>query len=65
MTLIKKAPSLKDPKRESNIKHTTPNEIMSETEKRKKRKYKMPTTKTFVRYAEGQYEQIFKKTDNQ
>lgn len=62
MTLIKKAPPLSDPNRESNMKHTTPNEIMHETVTRKQRKYKMPSTKKFMSYQEGQYEQIFKKT---
>lgn len=60
--LIKQAPSLKDPNRECNIKHTTPNEIMNETRKRKERKYKRRPNKTFVKYEEGQYEQIFQKT---
>jgi hypothetical protein len=59
--LIKKGMSLKDPNRESNIKHTTPNEIMSETRKRKQKKYKISSRKTFVSYADGQYEEIFKK----
>ncbi len=59
--LIKKAPPLKDPNRDCNQKHTTVNEIMAETKKRKEKKYKVPTTKTFVHYEEGQYEAIFKK----
>lgn len=61
MTLIKKGLSLKDPNRESNIKHTTPNEIMNETKKRKEKNYKTKPNKTFITYAEGQFEQIFKK----
>jgi len=63
MSLIKIAPSLKDPNRDCNMKHTTPNEIMDTTRRRKEKKYKIPQKKTFVRYAEGQYEQIFKKTN--
>jgi hypothetical protein len=59
--LIKKAPPLNDPNRESNIKHTTPNEIMAETKKRKERNYKPKGNKQFMKYADGQYEQIFKR----
>ena len=59
--LIKKAMSLKDPRRESNIKHTTPNEIMYETKKRKEKRHIRRLNKAFVKYEEGQYEEIFKK----
>lgn len=61
MTLIKKAPPLKDPNRDCNQKHTTVNEIMNETKKRKERKYKRPKKNAFFSYAEGQFEQIFKR----
>ncbi len=57
--IIKTAPGLKDPNRDSNMKHTTPNEIMNETRKRKERLYKVSTRKAFMRYAEGQFEEIF------
>lgn len=57
--LIKKTPPLSDPNRETNIKHTTPNEIMNETKKRKERKYKISQKKAFMRYEEGQFEAIF------
>lgn len=61
--LIKKALSLKDPNRDCNMKHTTPNEIMDTTRKRKERQYKISQRKAFMRYEEGQYEQIFKKAN--
>lgn len=57
--LIKTAPSLKDPNRDSNQKHTTVNEIMNETVKRKQSKFKANVNKQFMNYEPGQYERIF------
>lgn len=51
---IKKAP----PK--ENVKHVTANELTDDKNKRKKARYRVSTAKTFVKYKEGQYEQIFK-----
>lgn len=59
--IIKKGPSLKDPTLDRNIKHTTPNEIIETTRKRKEKKYKTPNRVQFMKYEEGQFERIFKK----
>ncbi len=65
MTLIKKGIPLSDPNRESNIKHVTANELSDDKNKRKKKHYRIKSNKTFMKYEQGQYEQIFaKKTDD-
>ncbi len=62
--LIKKALSLKDPNRESNIKHCTANELSDDKNKRKAKRYKVSKKKQFMSYEEGQFERIFGEKTN-